>query len=321
MLPASDTYPKWNRLILAVVLFLFLSAFLIPADRSGDWIPLVSGYIETDILYENVWWSAALGIFFLLLLFLPVYLITHKTLSHSFNWNFTWLFLSAFIFSDPASVYFSGIYPAAVCWAWAQYCFLEKQKFTSFLLLASGTLFYAPLLWCIPCIFILALIGSTDVLRDAARYAGGAAVPFIYLFSFRYIVYNDLDYFLLQYLDAVSGFGVPFYTPAITVLFLILCIAFVFIHAVIGIAGKMSRYSPIAASILRMEFIYVFLLSGIFFLFSRAGNAPLCILPAPSLALVFSHYFGNRLEGNAVRIELILLLCALVIARAAYFVN
>src|SRR5574344_213485 len=136
----------------AVVLFQVVTCFFIPTnyERAGEWIPLFSGFWDMDIVMTAGMKSIIYGIASAVLLLLSLYILNDKLFS-SISKSFTTVAVAAtLIFCNPMAVYFTSIYPAAICIVWSLYCLLTAQIFLAFFLISLASMFFAPLILTIP---------------------------------------------------------------------------------------------------------------------------------------------------------------------------
>lgn len=307
--------------LIVVLCGLFVSSFFLPvADKTDDWTPLLSGFVEMDLFYTNKLLLAMGGILSIAILVVSIYFINAKTIGRSFSVYYTSLFALLFIFSNPCGVYFSAIYPAAILLTWVQYCLIVKQRFTAFFLLACASLFYAPILWLVPVVLIITLIGTPDFFRVFLKSFTGLLIPYLYILSFRYILFNDMDVFVQHYFKEIISMEFPIYSLGFTTMFLVLCFVIILLHAVIDILSKLNRQSILTGYILKQELITIVLGALLFFVFWGDQSLPLGALLATPGSLILSHYFLQNKKRNQARVELVLLMSAAVIARAAYFI-
>ncbi len=308
--------------LLLLLGWLFITSFFVPfRDKADEWMPLLSGFVDPELFFGNRLLLVAGGILSVCLLLLPVYFINSKSPGKSFRMYYTMTFCLLIILSNPMSVYFSTIYPAAILIAWGQYCFIVKQRFTAFFLLAFASLFYAPLIWVIPLVLIISLAGAPDVPRKFAKSLAGILLPYIYIFSFRYIYFDDIEEFVKQYFNEIIRIDIPVYSLSFTVIFMFICFFIMALHAVLNIFGRLGRQNIFTGRILKIELLAAFLCSGVFFLFWGEKSLPLCVILAPPLSLLLSNFFSRNKTGRSAKIELVLLMAAVAVARIAYFVN
>lgn len=318
----SRNASAWTLPLALLLAGLFISSFFVPfREKTEEWIPLLSGFVDVEAFYLSRAWLAAGGILSIFLLIVPLYFINSRALSKSFRIYYTLLFCMLVILVNPMSVYFSTIYPAAICITWMQYCLIIRQRFIAFLLLSLASLFYAPVMWAIPVVLAVSLIGTPDIFRAFLKCMGGLLIPYIYLFSFRYIYFNDTEVFIQQYLQEMIKIEIPVYSLSFTNIFVVICFLIITLHAVFAILGKLGRQSILTGHILKTELVTFLLGAIIFALFWGVTSLPLCVLLAPTLALLLSNYFTQDKVSRAARAELILLMGAVAVARAAYFMN
>ncbi|MCI1719439.1 MAG: hypothetical protein LKM37_00155 [Bacteroidales bacterium] len=307
----------------AVVLFQVVTCFFIPTnyERAGEWIPLFSGFWDMDIVMTAGMKSIIYGIASAVLLLLSLYILNDKLFS-SISKSFTTVAVAAtLIFCDPMAVYFTSIYPAAICIVWSLYCLLTAQIFLAFFLISLASMFFAPLILTIPVVMIITLIVGSDSLRIFLKSIGGTLVPIIYVLSFRYLEFNDVGVFCSQFAEQLTAVNFEFFSKHLADLFMILCIMIVSLHAIIRTLIEQGHNNIAEANGLRLAILSAVLSAAVYFLYSGAGNIPVGILIAPMLAVILSNFFTSGYKEQSVRIEIIILLCSFIVARLGFFIS
>lgn len=299
-----------------VLCFLLVMAAFAPAESiAQEWIPLIGG-LDMPVIMTNTFVSVTVTFVFVGIILLSVYGLFYKT--NAFSFNHTVLLFLLLMMANPYSIYFSSIYPALLCLIWMQYFFIERQFFTAFFLLSLSSLFYAPLIWCIPIALILSLSRTPDAPRLLVKALSATAIPPGYLLIFRWLKFNDANEFLLQYLNEITTLNFPFNSLHLSNYALIVCLFFIVFHAFRYIFSKLPN--GIAGSILQIESV-VFVLSAIlFFCFCQPKNTPIFVLVALPASILCSWHFDNNIQKYSVRVEFIFIMCLLVINRLAGFI-
>lgn len=311
---------SWSTPLFILLGGLFISSFFVPfREKTGEWIPLLSGFVDLEGFYSNKWLLAAGGIASIALLLLPVCYINSKAAGKSFRMYYSVLFCLLLVLINPMSLYFSTIYPAAILLAWMQYCILSGQRFTAFFLLSLASLFYAPVFWSIPIVLVISLIRSTDFFRAFFKSVGGVLLPWIYLLSFRYIYYNDLWEFVQEYARHLLQVNIPVYSLDFVAIFVFICLMILSLHVFLSILGKLHRQNIFTGYLLRVELATFFFAFILFALYWGVKSMPLCVLLAPSFALLLSHFYSRDRVSRTAKAELVLLMGAAVVARVSYF--
>lgn len=314
-------YSFWIKLLYCLLAALAITSYLVPfVDKEEDWIPLLSGYADLTAFNGNLLLRGILGGISNVLIALSLLVINTKSVNNVFNPNLSVAFFLILILLDPGASYLNSMHPALLCFVWGQYFFISNRKFISMFLLATSALFYAPLALALPLVWIISIIGASDMLRVAVKSLGGLLLPFLYLLSFRYMAFGDAVIFLEEYSLHALGFSSPLHILNVPTIFLILCLAAITLHSVSYMFARLYSNSIITEHVLKMEFMCLILGSGLFFLFMGSGSVPVNMIVALPIAMLFSHYFTGNITAAPARVELILLCCAAVISRLYYFI-
>lgn len=317
----QSKYSFWIKLLYCLFAALAITSYLVPVvDKGEGWIPLLSGFADLTAFNGNLLLRGILGGISNVLTALSLLVINTKSVNNVFNPNLSVAFFLILILLDPAAGYLNSMHPALLCFVWAQYFFISNRKFLSMFLLATASLFYAPLALALPLVWIISIIGASDMLRVAVKSLGGLLLPFLYLLCFRYIAFDDAGIFMEEYMMHALDFSSPLHILNIPSIFMVLCIAAVTLHSVSYMFAKLYSNSIITEHVLKMEFMCLILGAGLYFLFLGSGTIPVNMILALPIAMLFSHYFTGNITAAAARVELILLYCAAVISRLYYFI-
>ncbi|MEG0519173.1 MAG: hypothetical protein RR555_09960 [Bacteroidales bacterium] len=311
----------WTHALVLLLAGLFITSFLVPMrDKTDEWIPLLSGFVDIDVLYGNRLLLILGGILGIVGLAVSVYFIVAKMVSESFSIYYTQLFLLLIILTNPMSIYFSAIYPAAILVVWVIYCFMQNQRFTALFLLSCASLFYAPIIWMVPVVLVILLAGVPDFWRVFIKAAGGMFIPYLYILAFRFVCFNDMDVFIHQYFQEVIRLDFPIYSLSFITLFMTLCFAILLGHALLYILKRLNRQNILSGVVLRMTILASLLGVLIFFLFWGGKSTPLCVLIAGPFSLLLSNYALENKATYSFHAELILFMSAVAVARATHFI-
>lgn len=310
----------WVKVLSCLVAGLLVSTIFLPmGERSGDWIPLFSGYLNLTPLMENSLLSGILGGLFIILIGISLLLINNKVLSNLFYPPFTVLFYLLLTLLNPDAIYFSGLHIAVLLFVWGQYCFITNQKFTAMFLLSASSLFYAPFVWLAPLVMVISLIGAPDPLRTALKSIGGIILPPLYILSFRYMAFGDSLIFLEEFIDKATSIAPPSFTFSGSSLFLMLLLLVILINSVSYMFRRISSVSKVASQILRMEFLCLILAFLVLIFRGRDTSLPINMIAALPMSIFFSNYFTGSINRRGTKMMLFLLSCATVISALSYF--
>lgn len=300
---------------------LAVTSFLIPiGNREEEWIPLVSGFLDLSSIYGSPVLSGILGTFSVCAIVASMLAINKETVNNAFNPYLSALFFLFITLLDPSALYLSCIHPVVLLFVWGQYCFLINQKFTSMFLLSCSVLFYPQLIWALPVVLIISVFGAADIPRVAMKSLGGLLLPLLYIICFRYMMFGDASVFVEEFMNRAASISSPVYSVKFTMLFALLCIFGVALHAISYMFAGLHKNSIMTVHILRMEFMSLILGTAMLVLFWGNGNLPVNMMVALPLSLILSHYFTGNINAASARVELVLLCCAAIICRLSYFI-
>ncbi len=301
---------------------LAITSYLIPiGDRGEDWIPLLGGFFDFSLIAAKPVLSAILGGLSNSLIAVSLLAINTKSVNNVLNPALTVLFFLFIVFLNPAAVYFTPVHVAALLLVWSQNCFIINQKFTSMFLLSCAALFYAPLMWGVPLVLAISVVGAADMARVAVKSLGGVLLPVLYILCFRYMAYSDALVFIEEYFEQMVSFSSPLYSLSFTLLYLVICIVAVILHAISYMFSRLYKNSIVTEHILKMELMTLVLGIALFCMYCGDEAAPINIFVAIPMAMLFSHYFTGKINAAPAKVELILLCSAAIISRLAWFLT
>lgn len=300
---------RYNRLALyAVTVFLLVTSFFIKISPAS--------FFSLDKT-----WTMPLGIVFCIVLLVTVYMISEPVIP-SYKDRLTAVFMSAaLIFACPGSLSASFIHIAAIALLWAQFCLLSEQYFTAFFLMALSSMFFPPVVWIAILVIILMLAsGLSDTLRNLLKFTGGFLVPYILLFSAAFLAGYDLRVALEDIFASMTTVYYDFFSLDIPMLFLVACLVFILIHAIVLIGGKMREFGIAEAYALKIQIINVIVCVAEVILFASTSEHPVALLACCPSGILLARYFSQFGARSFLRIEIVVLLCALVISRLGNFI-
>ncbi|MBR5398974.1 MAG: hypothetical protein IK103_04180 [Bacteroidales bacterium] len=300
---------RYNKIALyAVTVFLLVTSFFIKFSPAS--------FFSLDQT-----WTMPLGIVFCIVLLITVYIISEPVVP-SYKDRMTAVVMSAaLLFACPGSLSASFIHIAAIALLWAQFCLLSGQYFKAFFLMALSSLFFPPVVWIALLVIILMLAaGLTDTVRNLLKFTGGFLVPYILLFSVAYLIGYDIKAALADIYSAMTTVYYDFFSLNIPMLFLVACLIFMLIHAIILFGGKMREYGIAEAYALKIQIINVVVCVAEVILFASTSDHPVALLACCPSGILLARYFSQYGARSFLRVEIVVLLCALVISRLGNFI-
>ncbi|MBR5856281.1 MAG: hypothetical protein IKY70_03305 [Bacteroidales bacterium] len=305
------------RIFTSVVLVALVAVALFDkwSYTDSEWIPLVSGFGNIDFMTNGVV-STLLGAGIVGAILFSIYLLVRRISVIEYS-NVSLLFL-LLIAARPSFLHFNTIYIVLLCLVWMQFCIVESQIFTAYLMLSVATLFYAPVIWLLP--FLLLLIpfsGSPDSLKSFVKAIAGFITPHLYLLTFRWMKFDDAGVYLIQYWNSISDIHLLETHWSFPKLFFVVCVVYLVMRS--------SQYlfetsmGKLAQGILKMQILSLVMSLPLFICFNTEA-LPLFIIMAYPAAVLFSFYFGSYANVKRSGTEFILLLMAVIINSLSYII-
>lgn len=301
-----------------VLLALLPVALCVPLVNVADeWIPLVSGFADMEVLKSGVI-SAALVILFISAILVAVCSTLQQTMvipvSH------TVLIFGMLLLSDPYSLRFNMVYPVLLCLVLMQFFLLRNQVYASFMIISVASLFYAPAVWFAPAaIILLPLNGVPDFFRISVKAIGGFITPQLYLLVFRWIKFNDAHIYLQHYIGEITDIGLPLHLLHLSDYFLIICVLYMVVRSISFALSRMP--DGMSLYIIRTEISTFWLASVMFVCFYNTVEIPLFNLVILPAALLISYYLKNCDKKSRVTAEYLTLMCAILLRGFSHLVN
>ena len=312
-----------SRVALYVVaLFLALSAFFVPENEPvTEWVPIFSDYLDISALYSGPL-GIILGLVLAALLLFSTYLISSTVEPQRWIKVSSLALCAAILFVNHTVISFSAVYVSAIVLLWAHFSLLQRQYFTCFFLMAVSAIFFAPTVWLLPLVLLLFLLVANegDVIRNLLKCLGGFAVPFILLLGVRFLIFGEIYPFIRKMWQDMTYISTSNFSWGIPEIFLIAVISIVLAHAIILLYLNSKRYGIAEAYAVNTQCIYAVVSALLFFLYAGINSSPVSILMAAPAGILLAKFFGQYGRSPWLRVEMILLLCALVLARLAIFI-
>ena len=217
---------RYNKIALyAVTVFLLVTSFFIK-------------FSPASFFSLERTWTMPLGIVFCIVLLITVYIVCQPVIP-SYKDRLTAVVMSAaLLFACPGSLSASFIHIAAIALLWAQFCLFSEQYFTAFFLMAISSMFFPPVVWIALLVIIIMLAsGLTDTVRNLLKFIGGFIVPYILLFSAAFIIGYDIESAIRDIFSAMTTVYYDFFSLNIPMMFLVACLIFMLVHAIILFSG------------------------------------------------------------------------------------
>ena len=251
-----------------------------------------------------------MGLLSFVVLLFSTYIVSAPMLPRPSERTTALLFAAAIHFINPNALYFSPIYPTSIALLWAHYSLLNRQLFTGFFLI----------IWTTPFAALLLLAGEQDALRSIIKFLGGLLVPFILLLSVQYLLDRDAMDYLSHFLSRITTISITLASKDLVYLFMLLCLTVVVANAMFTLLNNFKTKGIADAYFLKTECIYVLLTFALFLLFGSNETMPLSVLVGCPAGILLSRYFSDFGNKLLARVEIVLLLVALVVARLGYFI-
>ena len=305
----ADGLGHYNRVALVLAsVFLLVTSFFLKESNFMD-------------MGNTGFLSLAAGLAMDILLLVSVYITSEPLVPHHQDRLVAVTLSAAVLFACPGAVVASVIHPASIALLWAQFCLLKEEYFIAFFLMGISAMFFPPVLWIAALVVILMLAaGLSDPLRNLLKFLGGLLVPYMLTLGAAYVAGFDVTGWIAEFWSKMTTISTGFLSLEIPILFLVVCITFMCIHASVLFLGRMSECGIAESYALKVQIINVVVSAAVFFLFASSSGAPVALLACCPVAVLLARYFAGYGRSSFLRIEIVILLCALVISRLGNFI-
>ena len=302
---------------LTFILLAVLSFFAPIEQTNGEWIPVIGGFGNTEVL-DNLFVSVPILILLAAVIFTGVYFFILRVNSISFLHVIT-LFL-LLIAANPYSMRLNAVYPAIACIIWFKFCLFNSEVFVGYLLLSFASLFYAPIIWLVPAsVLILPLNGMPDPWRTSVKALSGSLLPHIYVLVFRWIKFDDAEEYLYYFTQQATDISLPFSKLGVPDYFMLLVVLYIVFKAL----SYFSLKSPkgFVEYILKSEIVMMIVSFLLYLLFAGNEQVTLLSITLMSVSVIFAYYFKNCEKISRTNMEFLMLICALVLCSVSHIMN
>ncbi|MDD4656312.1 MAG: hypothetical protein PHR40_03145 [Bacteroidales bacterium] len=310
---------------MSALFFLTTSLLLSGANYSiqkVSQISILTGFLETQYLSTTV--SVLLTLAVTGVTASIIHILNYRHF-HTGKGSLVLIFLYLiFLFSSPETIFFNVNTIAAPLFLLSLYYTINPANnhtniFLASILISIATLFDFHLLALIPFIFYYSLIKSSFSIRSLIIFVGATILPYLFLFSIRYIVFEDASLYAQILWQKITTISVPHLnidTVAHIILFAFsLYIAY---RAVYSILNKLRSLKIIKATALLRFIVTAIVLTIIMLLNKEIKGEYMTLLAIPS-AFIINEYLTSKKTDKNKRGEFLVLLIILTLSRVAEF--
>jgi hypothetical protein len=196
----------------------------------------------------------------------------------------------------------------------------DKNLFMALFLISLATLFDFHSVVLIPFILYYSLVTSSFALRGILVAVGAILVPYILLFSFRYLMFDDTSLFAELLVTDLLSFSSPYiYLESVAKIVLIIFMVLIITRALISIFSIINRYKVVKSIGLVRNISLMLVLIGAMLIY-RESQGMLTNLLALPLSFIIVEYLSLKSTNRYRRVEFFVLLILIVLNRVAQFV-
>ncbi len=312
-----------SPILLGVIMVLFyISALYLPYENSERWIPALIGIVDFDSISKQL--SVILATIFLLLSTISLYSFNVQNMMIGRSFFLLPIIYLIFSLSTPSTLYFSGVSVASLFVIWSVYYSIfskrgDKDLFISGFLISVAALFDPHIILLIPLIIFYSLRSSVVSLRTITIVIASIIIPFAFMFSFRYLFFQDAIFFGEIYLTDLSAIKYPSISlrniaEIILALFFVIYISLAILNAVRNI----NRYKILKSNSFS-RFISMLIFTGlIILLYPESGEGLIQIFSIPASVIVVEYISATEKPARK-RAGYLLILIFLAMSRIAGF--
>jgi len=309
------------------LIFMLVTSFILSDGlynyTATKWIPLFAGLIDTESITTTI--SVLTTIALISFTSFSLYYINEKIFSCGKSSSSLFLIYLILLLSNPETIFFSGATVAAPLFLWSLYYSMitkegDKNLFMSLFLISLATLFDFHSVVLIPFILYYSLTTSSFALRGVLVAVGAILVPYILIFSFRYLMFDDSALFAdLLLSDLLSASSPYLKLESVAKIVLVLFMVLIITRSVISIFTIISRYKVVKSIGIVRNITFMFVLIATMLVF-RESQGVLTNLIALPVSFIVVEYLSLKSTTKYRRVEFLILLIIIVLNRVAEFV-
>ena len=293
----------------------------------GTYIPALAGFIEPDSLSFPL--SLVLGLLFFALTIASVYYLGGAVFASFFKSGYISLIYAILALINPSAIIFSGASIALLLVIWSLYFIIRSRKinsavFVSPFLASAAALFYPYLLFFVVVSMFFTLTSKEFTFRQLVTSVMGAVFPVVFLFSLRYVFFEDISLFWellkLEILDISLPKLSAKSVPEVLQMLLLIVLALSSIRSIV----RSIRYYRVEESYALSRMIVII----IFFAIANAVYQGTYGFYMPFIALPMAFFICEYINADAIEHNtnsirgktLLVLLIIMIVAKIDIFV-
>lgn len=239
------------------------------------------------------------------------------------SWTLLFLYF-IFLFSSPQNIFLDGSIIAAPLYLLSLYFTIKSSKeqidiFSAGILISAASLFDYHLLALIPFLIYYSLVKSSFSFRSLVIFISAIILPYLFVFSIRYIVFEDASLFAEIIWLNISSIRAPHLNiDSVAHVSLILFSLFIAYRAIYSTINKLTSIKIIKATALT-RFTVTAILFAVIMLLYRDIQASFMTLLAIPASYLLNEYLTSKNTDKNKRGEFLVFLIILALARVAQF--
>ncbi len=302
------------------LMLLYISALYIPVENNERWIPALIGFLDFESISKSV--SIIIASVFLISTAISLFIFNERNLMIGHRGIMLPVIYLIFAVASPKTLYFSGISVASLFVVWSLYYSLfsrkgDKEMFIAGFLIAVAALFDPHVTLLMPLIIFYSLRSSVLTARGVAVMIGSVMVPFIFMFSFRYLFFDDALFFGEIYLTDLKDICYPrIGLKNVADIVLALTTSIYLVFAISNSLSNINRYKILKSNSFSRFISWIVFSALIMVFYPKSGEAFIQILAIPGSVLV-AEYITQTEKPTRKRVGFLLVLIFLSISRIA----
>lgn len=292
-------------------------------NTNTRWIPIFAGILEVESLSTTI--SVLITVAIMSFTAFSLFYVNEEIFSCGKSSSSLFLIYLILLLSTPETIFFSGATAAAPLFLWSLYYSMitkegDKNLFTALFLISLATLFDFHLVFLIPFILYYSLITSSFALRGILVAIGAILVPYILIFSLRYLLFDDVALFAdLLISDILSASSPYIKLDSVAKIVLLLVMVLIIFRSLGSIFAIIKRYKVVKSiGIVRnITLMFAMLFTMLIFRESQAELVNIIALP---LSFLIVEYLSLKNSNKSRRVEFLVLLIIIVLNRVAGFI-
>ena len=310
-------------LIMLITAILF--SYTATLSNSISPVPALAGFVDIEQIPHT--FSLIAGIVLFVLTIMSVYCVSESIFASARRSEIISLMYALIVLINPSAILFSGVSLASLAMVWSIYFMIRSKNnssaiFISPFLASVASLFSPYIIFAVPILMFFVLNLRSPDMRSIAVSFAGALFPYIFVFSLRYIFFDDSAIFAELLRAELMNFSMPKIKAAsIPEILQIILLIVVALNSARSVIKSLRFYRTEESLVLSKMIILLLLLVLVNAVYSNTYSSYMAFIALP-MAFIVCEYV-NPIGDNRSKIrgvDMLILLLVIFMNRVNLFI-